>query len=97
MPCKTLVNCREENKAKYACIVGAYESKRIRVEGSLSKNHEDHISGKCMKSLSHYNLVHRFMPMLEALKIPDAKAAVEKQWEKLRNTGMAADESQKRK
>ena len=34
-----------------------------------------------MNSLSHYNLVHKFIPMPEAMKIPDAKAAVEKEWE----------------
>ena len=32
---------------------------------------------------SHYNLDYKFIPMPEALKIPDAKAAVEKEWEKL--------------
>ena len=29
------------------------------------------------------NLVHKFSPMLQAMRIPDAKAAVEKEWEKL--------------
>ena len=27
---------------------------------------------------SHYNLVHKFIPVPQAMKIPDAKAAVEK-------------------
>ena len=36
-----------------------------------------------MNSLSHYNMVRKFIPMLQAMKIPDAKAAVEKEWEKL--------------
>ena len=53
------------------------------MEGSLNKNHEDHIAEKSMNSLSRYNLVHKFIPMLEAIKIPDAKAAVEEEWEKL--------------
>ena len=34
-------------------------------------------------SLSHYNLVHKFIPMPQALKIPEAKAAVDKEWEKM--------------
>ena len=34
-------------------------------------------------SLQHYNLVHKFVPMPEALKIPAAKAAVDKECEKL--------------
>ena len=51
------------------------------MEGSQSKNHEDHIAGKGMTSLSHHNLVHKFNPMLEAMKIPDAKASVDKELE----------------
>ena len=38
---------------------------------------------KGIKSLNHHNLVHKFKPTLQAMKIPDAKAAVEKEWEKL--------------
>ena len=34
-------------------------------------------------SLQHYNLVHKFIPMPQALKIPAAKAAVVKELEKL--------------
>ena len=49
----------------------------------LSKNHEDHIAGKGLTSMSHYNLVHKFIPMPQAMKIPDAKAAVDKEWKKL--------------
>ena len=87
MPCKTTVNCRGEScrsiwkhKTEYACIVEADESMRIRMEGSHHKNHEDHIAGTGVNSLSHFNLVHKFIPMPQAMKIPDAKAAVEKEW-----------------
>ena len=45
--------------------------------------HEDHIAGKGLNSLSHKNLVQKYIPMPQALKIPDAKAAVEKMEEKL--------------
>ena len=34
-------------------------------------------------SLQHHNLVHKLNPMLQAMKIPAAKAAVDKEWEKL--------------
>ena len=34
-------------------------------------------------SLQHYNLVHKFIPMPQAMKIPAAEAAVDKEWEKL--------------
>ena len=36
-----------------------------------------------MNSLSHYNLVRKFNPVPQAMKIPDAKAAVPKEWEQL--------------
>ena len=32
--------------------------------------HEDHIAAKGINSLSHYNLLHKFIPMPQALKIP---------------------------
>ena len=34
-------------------------------------------------SLQHYYSVHKFIPMRQAMKIPAAKAAVDKEWEKL--------------
>ena len=34
-------------------------------------------------SLQQYNLVHKFIPMPQAMKIPAAEAAVDKEWEKL--------------
>ena len=53
------------------------------VGNSTPHNHEDHIAGKGENSLQHYNLVHKFIPMSQAMKIPAAKAAVDKEWEKL--------------
>ena len=48
------------------------------MEGSPPKDHEDHIAGEGMNSLSHCNLAHKFIPMPQAMKIPDAEAAVDK-------------------
>ena len=36
-------------------------------------------------SLQHHNLARKFTPMPQAMKIPAAKAAVDKEWEKLGN------------
>ena len=47
-----------------------------------SRDHEDHIAGEGFNSLSHHNLVHKPVPILQAMKIPDAKAAVDKEWDK---------------
>ena len=45
--------------------------------------HENHIAGKGFTSMSHNNLVHKFILVPQALKIRDAKAAVDKEWKKL--------------
>ena len=50
---------------------------------SLPNHHEDHIAGKGRNSLQHYNLVHKFIPVPQAIKIPAAKAAADKEREKL--------------
>ena len=79
--CRTLGG----HKTKYACIVEAAESVRIRMEGAPHRYHEDHTAGKGMTSSSHNNLVHKCIPMPQAIKISDANAAVEnseKNWRK---------------
>ena len=85
LTCKTPINGRGETcrsigkrKTNYACIVEADESMRIGLEGVPYRYHEDHIAAQEINSLSHYNLAHKFMPMPQALKKKDAKAAVEK-------------------
>ena len=50
---------------------------------SLKKKHEDHIAGEGFASMTHYNSVHKFIPMSHAMKIPDPKVAVDKEWKKL--------------
>ena len=86
-----------KSNTKLACIVEADESTRIRLEVAPYRYHEDHIAVKAINSLSHHNLVHKFISMPQALRIPHAKAAVEKEWKNEENTGMTADESQKQK
>ena len=73
MPCKTPTNCRGEtcrnigkHKTKYACIVDADESMRIRLEGVPHRYHEDHIFAKEIDSLSRYKLVHKFITVPQA-------------------------------
>ena len=67
----------------YLRILEASESTRLRMGESLPTHHEDHIAGKGDNSLQHYDLVHKFIPMPQAMKIPAAKAAVDKEWENL--------------
>ena len=74
MPCKIMKNCGSgaSNKiqTKLACILEANESTRMRMGNSELSNHEDHIAGKGDNSLQHYNLVHKFIPLPQAIKIP---------------------------
>ena len=76
MPCKIPIKSSGEThrnvgkrKTNCACIVDADESTRPRLEGAGQKPHQDHINAKGT--------------MPQDLKHPDAKAAVEKKWEKL--------------
>ena len=79
MPCKITKNCGSDVsnkiKTKLACILEADESTRLRMGNASPSHHEDHVAGKGDNSLQHYNL---------AMKIPAAKAAVDKEWEKLK-------------
>ena len=70
-------------KSKLSCILEASESTRLRMEKSQPNHHEDHIAGKGDNSLQPYILVHKFILTPQAMKIPAAKAAVDKEWEKL--------------
>ena len=87
MHCQIMKNCgsggSDKILTKLACIPEAGESTRMHLGNSEPSNHEDHIAGKGENSLQHYNLVHKFIPMPQAMKIPAAKAAVDTEWEKL--------------
>ena len=103
VPCKTSKTCEHgvthgktnEIKSKLACILEADESTKLRMEDSLPNHHEDHIAGKGDNSLQHHNLVHKFIPMPQAMKISAAKAAADKGWEIGKDSGVEPDESQK--
>ena len=89
MPCKTSKKSKhgetrgktDEFKSKFACFLEASDSTRLRMEKSLPNDHEDIIAGKADNSLQHCSLLHKFIPMPQAMKIPAGKAAVDKEWE----------------
>ena len=84
MPCKIMRNCVNSTELKQDLrVLEADKSTRLRMGESFRNYHEDHIAGKGNNSLQHYNLVHKFIPMPQAMKIPAAKAALDKEWEKL--------------
>ena len=72
---------------------------RMRMQESLPKYHEGHIAGRGDNSLQHYNLYTNLFLCLQAMKIPAAKAAVDKEWEKLerfrRGTQQKSETNQK--
>ena len=53
----------------------ASESTRLRMGESLPNHHEDHIAGKGSNSLQHYILVHKFIPMPQAIKNSSRKGS----------------------
>ena len=83
MPCKISKNnqnCGNGDKSnkiktKFACFLEASECARQCIGESLPNHHEDYIAGKGDNSLQHYNLVHIFIPMPQAIKIPAAKSS----------------------
>ena len=103
-PCKT---CKKDNhgvtrsktnefKSKFACILEASESTRMRMEETLPKYHENHIAGKGSNSQQHYNLVHQFIRKPQAMQISAAKEAVDKDMGKTsKGSGVGHDKSQK--
>ena len=50
----------------------------MRMGNSIPHHHEDQLAGKGENSVQHYNLVQKFIPLPQAMKIPAAKAAVDK-------------------
>ena len=80
MPCNM---CKKSNhgetsgktkdfKSELACILEASESTRMRMEESLPNYHEDHVAGKGDNSLQHCSMVHKFIPVPQAMNIPAA-------------------------
>ena len=70
-------------KTKLACILEADESTRMRMGNSIPHHHEDHIAGKGENSLQHFNLVHKFIPMPQAIKNSSSKSSSGQGLEKL--------------
>ena len=76
----------------YAGIVEAHESARKRVGVYSSEiSRRPHRRERGFNSLIHSNLVHKFIPMRQAMKITDAKAAVKKGMREAREDPCVAD------
>ena len=100
MPCKIMKNCgsggSNKIKTKLACFLEADESTRMRMGNSVPHYHEDRIAGKGENSLQHYNLVHKFILVPQAMKNSGCKSSGGQGMGKIgENFGVEPDESQK--
>ena len=68
----------DDQKSKLTCVLETEESRRLRMEGIVPRIREDHIARKGHHFLQHYNMVHKLMPIPQAMNIPETKAAVDK-------------------
>ena len=81
MPCKTCkknkhgeTRCKTDDfKSKFACILEASESTRMRMEESLPTYHEDHIAGRGDNSLQQYNLYTNWFLCHKQWRYPQQK------------------------
>ena len=101
MQCKTPVNCRKEtcrsigrSKTKYACIVDADETMRVRSEGVPTMSRRSHL-GKRNKFTEPSQLGTQVYSDASSIKHSECKGCSGKKVKKGENTGMAADKSQK--
>ena len=76
---------RRKNKTVHARFCEAHESTRERIQEAQNADHEAHIAETVYNSMTHENLVQKPVPMLKAMKIPDANFAVDKEWDQLQN------------
>ena len=74
-----------KRKTENAYKCEAHELTRKRTAETESKYHEEHKAERGLSSMRHYNLVHKFIFIHQAMNIPDAKAADDKEWDKLMN------------
>ena len=88
MPCKILKNCGVVHptnlKQNLRVFWKLMNPTRMRMGNSIPHHHEDHIAGKGEKFITALQLGSQiYIPVPQAVKIPAAKAAVDKEWEKL--------------
>ena len=69
------MSCKEKTKS----LTYWQETVARHYASNKKKGHEDHIAGKEYNSMNHHDLVHKFVPVPQAMKIPHAKVAVDKE------------------
>ena len=91
MPCKT--SKKSNHGRPVARLTSSNQNLRVfwkpvNLQDCVWENHYQIIMKTILQeketTLQHYNLVHKFIPMPQAMKIPAAKAAVDKEWKNWR-------------
>ena len=101
MPCKNnekIVGVMETTKLKQnlRVILEADETTRLCMGNSIPHYHQNHIAGKGESSLQHYKLVHKFVPLPQAMKNSCSESSGGQGMGKIgENFGVESDESQK--
>ena len=103
MPCKICKKNKhgearsktDDFKSKFACLLEASESTRMRMEETLPKYHEDHIAGKGDSSLRHYNMVYNLFLYLKQWRYPQQKQQWIKNGKTWKDFGVGQNKSQK--
>ena len=67
----------KRNTTIHAWISEANEFTRKRIQETQNRDHEDHIAAKGYNAKGQYNLWHKLIPIPQAMKILEAKAAVD--------------------
>ena len=78
--------CGEKTKHSQIKICMRRRSSRIYVKAlgeNSTKDHEYRIAENGIQFIESVHLVHKFIPLTRAMKMPNAKAVVDKEWEKV--------------
>ena len=70
--CSKARRTRQGSRDKVRLYSGIFVNPQDSEGTNFAKSHEDHIAGKGHHSMNHSNLVHKFISMQKAMKIPDA-------------------------
>ena len=65
--------------------IEAYESRHSRINDRGKQNHEEHIADRGYNTKSLYNLVDLAKPVPQAMTTPEAKLAIDKEWDKFKS------------
>lgn len=87
---KTFADAREKHSFPESPAKATKEIGRTTRRGKphAKRRHQERVAPKGCVSMTHYGLVHAPVTMKKAMKIPDAKKAVDKEWETQRRASM---------